>query len=98
MVCESNGTHLDSSRKQMTVVRQPSRERRAVVEGELGAALGELQARLEGINVPPILDDLFLLLGKVKGRCDCRESDERKEADRKTMTHDRAGETTYLQP
>ena len=82
----------------MSVMRQSRSKRRSIVERVLGAALRELQARLEGINVPPILDDLFLLLGKVKGRCDCRESDERKEADRKTMTHDRAGETTYLQP
>ena len=64
------GAHLDRSCEQMSVVRQAGRERRAVVEGVLGAAFRELQARLERVNLPPVLDDLFLLLREAEGARD----------------------------
>ena len=70
IVWEGEETHLDGTRKEMSVMRQSCSKRRAIVEGKLGTTFGELQARLKRVNIPPVLDDLFLLLGKVEGRCD----------------------------
>ena len=64
MVCYGDGAHLDSSCEQMTVVRQTSRERRAIVEGEALLAFGELQLCLKRINFSPELYGFFFGLGE----------------------------------
>lgn len=61
---EGSRPHLDGPCEQVAVVRQTGRERRSVVEGEPGLALGLLERRLEGVDVAPVLEDDVLLLGE----------------------------------
>ena len=60
--CHERWTCLDSSCKQMPVVRQSSGERGSVKERICRLPLRELQTCLESIDLPPVRDDLFLLL------------------------------------
>lgn len=58
--------YLDSACKEMTIVRQASCERWAIIEGELRPALRELQASTEGIDLPPESNNFFLFFGEIK--------------------------------
>ena len=58
--------HLDSSRKQMSVVRQTGGKWRPIVEGVLWTALRELQACLERVDFTPEFDNLLFLLREFK--------------------------------
>lgn len=51
----------------MTIVRQTSSERRAIVEGVWFTAFGELNLPPEGVDLPPPLEDGLLLAGKING-------------------------------
>jgi hypothetical protein len=50
----------------MTIVREPSGERRPVIECIEGFALGELELLLEGVDVLPVLENFLFLLGEVR--------------------------------
>lgn len=78
-------------------MRQTSRERWAIVEGEFRPALGEFQASLEGIDLTPELDNLFFLLRKVELSADCKR-DQRvwRVPGKISGTHDRVQETTWF--
>jgi hypothetical protein len=58
----------------MAIVRQASRERWPIVEGELRPAFRKLQAGAEGIDLPPESYNLFLFFGEVKLCGDLRAS------------------------
>ena len=47
-------------------MRKTGRERRTIIEGVFRPSFRKLQACLEGIDLAPELDDLFLLLRKVE--------------------------------
>ncbi len=51
----------------MAVVRHAGRKRRAIVKGKRLLAFGQLELSLKGIDLPPVLEDLFLFLGKADG-------------------------------
>ena len=76
---------------------QTGRKRRTVVEGVLGAALRELQARLERVDFSPVLDDLLLFLREAEGGAHCIDGGQAKR-DRSTKqhTHGRGRETPWL--
>lgn len=58
--------YLDSSSKQMSIMRKTGGKGRSIIERKLRSTLGELQTRLESIDLSPELDDLFLFLRKVE--------------------------------
>lgn len=66
------GAYLDGPCEEMPVVGEARGEGGPVVEGEFRPALGELQARAEGIDLLPEGEDLFLLLWKIEWRRDWR--------------------------
>lgn len=77
----------------MAVMRQTSCERWAIVERILGSALGQLQTRLEGIDLAPELDDLLFLLRKVELGADWkRDQRDRRVRSESGWTHDRVVE------
>lgn len=55
-----HATHLDRTGEQMSVVRETRGERRAVKEGELGPAFGQLLLGLEGIDLAPKVQHIVL--------------------------------------
>jgi len=56
---------LDRAGEQVAVVRQARGERWAIVEAVQRPAFGQLERRLEGVNLAPELEDLDLLLREV---------------------------------
>lgn len=70
------GAYLDGPCEEMSIVRQAGGEGGPVVEGEFRPALGELQTRAEGIDLPPEGEDLFLLLWKIEWRRDWRRKNQ----------------------
>ena len=59
------GTYFDGSGGDVAVVRHARGEGRAIVEGEGGFVLGELQLFVEGVDLLPVFEDLLLFLGEV---------------------------------
>ena len=58
--------HLDCSSQDVSIVRQPSGEGRAIVEGVPRPILGLLERGLEGVELLPQLKDLLLLSWEVE--------------------------------
>lgn len=57
---------LDGSGEEMAIMGKACSERGPVVKGEFWETFSELQARLEGIDFPPIGQNLLLLFREVE--------------------------------
>ena len=64
--------HLDRSCEQVSIMRQACSKRRTVVKGVLWTAFRQLQACLERVDFPPVLENFLLLLGEVEGATHCQ--------------------------
>lgn len=64
--------YLDGSGEEMAIMGKACSERGPVVKGEFWETFSELQARLEGIDFPPIGQNLLLLFREVESGGDCR--------------------------
>ena len=62
--------YLDRTRKQMSIVRETSSKWRAVIERELWSTLGELELRLECVDLAPELDHFLLFRREIERRRD----------------------------